>query len=105
MLSRLTGRITGPLAITILLIIVSEDNVENIKNIERVEGEGGHQLIMKAITSKHSEDGYYIFTNNSDVILWIDVPSSFPWRSAYMSTWGSCSPTSASSPATSRSSQ
>ena len=107
MLRRLiTGRITVPFAITVLiiiLIIITEDNEDNI--IKRVENEGGNHQIIKAISSKHSEDGYYIFSNNSDVILWIDVPNSFPWRSAYMSTWGSCSPTSASSPATSRSSQ
>ena len=53
MLSRLTGRIAVPLAITILLIITFEDNVENIKNIERVEGEGGQQLIIKGISYKH----------------------------------------------------
>ena len=81
MLRRLTGRITVPFAITILiiiLIIISEDNEEKI--IKRVEDEGGNHQIIKAISSKHSEDGYYIFSNNSDVTLWIDVPNSFPWR-------------------------
>ena len=84
MLRRLTGRITVTFAITILIIlfiIISEDNVENIQNmIKGMEGEGGNHQIIEAIPSKHSKDGYYIFSNNSDVILWIDVPNSFSWR-------------------------
>jgi len=105
MLCGLREKITTVLTITILLIIfiISEDPVDNIQNpkprsqsrypvsaesvLFRGEGGGGDQQKLKPISPsplkarpKFSDDKYYIFSNNSKVILWIDVPNSFPWR-------------------------
>ena len=107
MLCGLREKITTILTITVLLIlfIISEDPVENIQNPKPqpqprnpvsadsivFSGEGGsqkQQIIKPAspnplnqdLNPKYSEDKYYIFSNNTQVILWIDVPNSFPWR-------------------------
>jgi len=109
MLCGLREKITTILTIAVLIIlfIISEDPVENIQNpkpqpqarypvsadtvLFRGEGEGGSQKqqIIKPISpnpplkdskSRYNEDNYYIFSNNTQAILWIDVPNSFPWR-------------------------
>ena len=95
--------ITTVLTMTILLVIfiISEDPVDNIQNpkplpqpiyqakAENIIFRGAEDrqrpklLSPKpkiASKSKFSPDNYYIFSNNTKVILWIDVPNSFPWR-------------------------
>jgi len=106
MLCGLREKITTILTIAVLIIlfIISEDPVENIQNPKpqpqarfpvsadtvsfRGEG-GGGMVIIKPISPnpplkdpkpRYNEDNYFIFSNNTRAILWIDVPNSFPWR-------------------------
>ena len=86
----------GTISLLLLILIISEDPVDNIVSPKplaqprypvragsvqfRGEEERLQPFSPNPVQPKFSEDSHYIFSNNTPVILWIDVPNSFPWR-------------------------
>eukprot|EP00092_Neocalanus_flemingeri_P005814 GFUD01006258.1.p1 GENE.GFUD01006258.1~~GFUD01006258.1.p1 ORF type:complete len:628 (-),score=188.16 GFUD01006258.1:577-2460(-) len=102
MLCGLREKVTAftTLAILLVIFIIFEDPVEIIQNpkplgqpryafrAENILFSGEDKHSFKPFSSKppnlsnpkFSPDKYYIFSNNSNIRMWIDVPNSFPWR-------------------------
>jgi len=101
MLCGLREKVTTVTTLTILLVIfiIFEDPVQIIQNPKpqvqsRFAFKGEDEQSFKPFSmkprrptpvnpnesSKFSGDKYYIFSNNTVIRLWIDVPNSFPWR-------------------------